>query len=76
MRVWIDQDECTGSGLCEVLEPNVFVLGGDGLAVVRDGDSTVPAGAANAVTVPSECERQVLEASQACPGRCIRVESE
>lgn len=76
MRVWIDQDECTGAGLCEVLEPSVFVIGADGLAAVRDGDSALPAGPAGALTVSPDCEREVLEASQACPGRCIRIESE
>lgn len=76
MKVWIDQDECTGSGLCEVIEPSVFAIGEDGLAVVRDGNSTLPAGPAGTVTVSPEAERQVLEAGQACPGRCIRIESE
>lgn len=73
MKVWIDQDECTGSGLCEVLEPSVFEIGEDGLAVVRDGDVTLPPGPEGTVTVSAECERRVLEAGQACPGRCIRI---
>jgi ferredoxin len=76
MKVWIDQDECTGSGLCELIEPSVFVIGAEGLAVVRDGDAVLPAGPAGTVTVSPEIERQVEEASQACPGRCIRIESE
>ena len=76
MKVWIDQDRCTGSGLCELLEPIVFTIGEDGLAVVHDGDSVLPAGPAGTVTVSPESERQVLEASQACPGRCIRIDSE
>lgn len=76
MKVWIDQEACTGAGLCELLEPSVFAIDADGLAVVRDGDATVPPGPGGAVTVAPEAERQVLEASQACPGRCIRIESE
>jgi ferredoxin len=36
----------------------------------------VPPGPAGTVTVSPENERQVLEASQACPGGCIRIESE
>ncbi|MSX37440.1 MAG: ferredoxin, partial [Actinobacteria bacterium] len=24
MKVWIDQDLCTGDGLCEEISPNVF----------------------------------------------------
>lgn len=76
MRVWIDQDECTGSGLCEVLEPSVFGIGADGLAVVRNGDSALPSGPTGALTVSPDFEREVLEACQACPGRCIRIESD
>ncbi|MSX16279.1 MAG: ferredoxin, partial [Actinobacteria bacterium] len=26
MKVWIDQDLCTGDGLCEEISPNVFTL--------------------------------------------------
>ncbi|MXX02152.1 MAG: ferredoxin, partial [Acidimicrobiia bacterium] len=39
MKVWIDQDLCTGDGLCEEIAPDVFVLLDDGLAYVRDGDT-------------------------------------
>lgn len=76
MKVWIDQDECTGSGLCEAIEPDVFAIGTDGLAVVCDGDAALPSGRAGALTVPPDHEREVLEAGQACPGRCIRIESD
>jgi ferredoxin len=70
MKVWIDQDQCTGSGLCEAIEPSVFLLDAEGLATVRDGDTE------DAVTVPPQYERQVEEAAQACPGACIRIESD
>jgi ferredoxin len=76
MKVWIDQDECTGSGLCEAIEPSVFVIDAEGLAAVRDGDTVAPPGPEGTVTVSPEYERQVLEAGQACPGCCIRIESE
>ncbi|HEY3673201.1 MAG TPA: ferredoxin, partial [Acidimicrobiia bacterium] len=26
MKVWIDQDLCTGDGLCEEIAPSVFTL--------------------------------------------------
>ena len=26
MKVWIDQDLCTGDGLCEEIAPDVFAL--------------------------------------------------
>ena len=38
MKVWIDQDLCTGDGLCEEIAPDVFVLLDDGLAYVKEGD--------------------------------------
>ena len=34
MKVWIDQDLCTGDGLCEEIAPDVFTLLDDGLAYV------------------------------------------
>ena len=37
MRVWIDQDECSGVGVCVQDCPQVFVLGSDGLAYVTVG---------------------------------------
>ena len=38
MRVWIDQDLCTGDGLCVDHAPNVFVMLEDGIAyVVENG---------------------------------------
>ncbi|MQA87377.1 MAG: ferredoxin [Streptosporangiales bacterium] len=74
MKVWIDQEECTGSGLCELIEPEVFTLGDDGLAYVREGDRVLPGGAAGSALVSQECEDNVLEARQGCPGRCIQVE--
>ena len=39
MKVWIDQDLCTGDGLCEEIAPDVFTLLDDGLAyVVEEGN--------------------------------------
>src|SRR5204862_6306951 len=37
MKVWIDQDLCTGDGLCEEIAPAVFTLLDDGLAHVKEG---------------------------------------
>jgi ferredoxin len=62
MRVWIDQDYCTGSGLCQLIEPRVFAIGGDGLARVHASE------------VPPECEDEVRDAAESCPGGCIRLE--
>jgi ferredoxin len=38
MKVWIDQDLCTGDGLCEEIAPAVFTLLDDGLAYVKESD--------------------------------------
>jgi ferredoxin len=66
MKVWIDQDLCTGDGLCEEICPSVFTLLDDGLAYVKQGEglALVPAGMEDAVT----------EASEECPGECIFIE--
>lgn len=74
MRVWIDQDLCTGSGLCELIEPRVFVIADDGLARVRQDDRVLPPGPGGAALVPDGCADRVREAGQSCPGGCIRVE--
>ena len=53
MKVWIDQDLCTGDGLCEEIAPDVFAMLDDGLAYVKDGDKILsePGGAAGVVPV-------------------------
>ena len=69
MRVWIDQDLCTGDGLCEEIAPDVFVLLDDGLAYVREGDKIYaeekgnPQGAAGVATVPAGQEDIAIESA-------------
>ena len=46
MKVWIDQDLCTGDGLCEEIAPDVFTLLDDGLAYVKEGSRSSPTRAA------------------------------
>ena len=43
MKVWIDQDLCTGDGLCEEIAPDVFVGLDDGLFYVKEGDKVYAA---------------------------------
>lgn len=76
MRVWIDQDLCTGDGLCEEICPAVFTLLDDGLAYVKEGDKVMdnPGGAEGVALVPSELEDAVTEAAEECPGECIFIE--
>ena len=48
MKVWIDQDLCTGDGLCEEIAPDVFTLLDDGLAYVREKDKIFATAKGNA----------------------------
>jgi ferredoxin len=76
MKVWIDQDLCTGDGLCEEIAPAVFTLLDDGLAYVKEGTDvkSEPGGSAGMAAVPAELEDAVVEASEECPGECIFIE--
>ena len=76
MKVWIDQDLCTGDGLCEEIAPAVFQLLGDGLAYVKESGQvrSDPGGAAGTVLVPTDLEEVVGEAADECPGECIFTE--
>ena len=80
MKVWIDQDLCTGDGLCEEIAPDVFVLLDDGLAYVREGDKIYAAaegneeGAAGLAVVPAGQEDITIESAEECPGECIFIE--
>ncbi|MGD0219963.1 MAG: ferredoxin [Acidimicrobiales bacterium] len=76
MKVWIDQDLCTGDGLCEEICPAVFTLQDDGLAYVKDGATvmTDPGGVKGMVVVADGLEDAVTEAAEECPGECIFIE--
>ncbi len=76
MKVWIDQDLCTGDGLCEEIAPAVFTLLDDGLAYVKEGDKVFsePGGAEGLATVPAELEDATIESAEECPGECIFIE--
>ncbi len=80
MKVWIDQDLCTGDGLCEEIAPDVFVLLDDGLAYVVEGDKVFaaekgnPEGAEGLAVVPAGQEDLVVESAEECPGECIFIE--
>lgn len=80
MKVWIDQDLCTGDGLCEEIAPDVFVLLDDGLAYVREGPKIYAAsegnteGSGGTAVVPVGQEEIAVEAAEECPGECIFIE--
>ena len=83
MRVWIDQELCTGDALCEEMCPDSFEVGDDGLAFVREdakhfGETRVFSGEQSGPTfqarIPAGYEDSVVEAAEECPGECIFIE--
>lgn len=85
LMVWIDQDLCTGDGICEEIAPDVFIGRDDGLWVVKEeashfGTSIVfdgeqaPDGARGVARVPDSQIDIVVEAAEECPGECIMIE--
>ncbi len=78
MKVWIDQDLCTGDGLCVDHCPEVFTLLDDGIAYVLDGDRVLndPGGAECAAPVPPGREQATIDAALECPGECIFIEAD
>ena len=80
MRVWIDQDLCTGDGLCTDHCPDLFVLLDDGISYVREATTGLvandPGGRACQVVVPRKLEDQAIQAALVCPGECIFLEED
>ncbi len=76
MRVWIDQDLCTGDGLCVDHCPSVFTLLEDGIAYVVEAGTVLndPGGSGSLAEVPTRFERDVVESAEVCPGECIFIE--
>jgi len=75
MQVWIDQDCCTGAGLCVDRCPDLFIVLEDGIGYVRDGDDVLT-GPDQVGPVPPRHERDAIDAAEHCPGECIYVEWE
>ncbi len=73
LRVWIDQDLCTGDGLCVQYAPEVFEFDIDGLAYVKDGDGRMLAAPESRADVPAGLRLDVIASAQKCPGDCIHV---
>ena len=89
LMVWIDQDLCTGDGICEEIAPDVFVGRDDGLWVVKEeakhfgstivfdaagGEGHGPEGSSGLARVPDALIDDVIEAAEECPGECIMIE--
>ena len=73
LEVWIDQDLCTGDGLCVQLAPEVFEFDIDGLAYVKDEDGELRTTKGAAVWVPLIARSDVITSAKDCPGECIHV---
>ena len=89
LMVWIDQDLCTGDGICEEIAPDVFEARPDGLWVVKEaathfgtrivfddleGEGHGPEGSRGVARVPDSQIEDVIEAAEECPGECIMIE--
>ena len=76
MRVWIDQDLCTGDGICIDHCPDVFVQLEDGIAYVAEAGEVLndPGGSASLAHVPVRKVDDVIHAAELCPGECIFIE--
>lgn len=76
VRVWIDQDLCTGDGLCLDHCPDVFVQLEDGIAYVAEEGQALhdPGGSGSLAWVSLRNYQAVIDAAEACPGECIFIE--
>ncbi|GGO82842.1 ferredoxin [Wenjunlia tyrosinilytica] len=73
LEVWIDQDLCTGDGICAQYAPEVFELDIDGLAYVKGTDDELRRQPGETVPVPLPLLQDVADSAKECPGDCIHV---
>ncbi|NEB02286.1 ferredoxin [Streptomyces sp. SID13726] len=73
LEVWIDQDLCTGDGICAQYAPEVFELDIDGLAYVKGADDELLQGPGATTPVPLPLLTDVVDSVKECPGECIHV---
>jgi len=73
LRVWVDQDLCTGDGLCVQYAPEVFEFDVDGLAYVKNATGDLLANPGARTDVPAHLRLDVIDAAKDCPGDCIHV---
>jgi ferredoxin len=74
LQVWIDQDLCTGDGLCVQYAPEVFEFDVDGLAYVKSATGELFAAPGARADVPDKLRLDVISSAEECPGDCIHVE--
>ncbi|MFI7009555.1 ferredoxin [Streptomyces sp. NPDC050145] len=73
LEVWIDQDLCTGDGICVQYAPEVFELDIDGLAYVKSADDELLTEPGVTTPVPLPLLTDVVASAKECPGDCIHV---
>ncbi|MCP8708442.1 ferredoxin [Streptomyces thermocarboxydus] len=73
LEVWIDQDLCTGDGICAQYAPEVFELDIDGLAYVKNEQDELLQEKGAATPVPLTLLTDVVDSAKECPGECIHV---
>jgi ferredoxin len=73
LEVWIDQDLCTGDGICAQYAPEVFELDIDGLAYVKSSQDELLQAPGATTPVPLTLLRDVADSAKECPGDCIHV---
>jgi len=74
LEVWIDQDLCTGDGICAQYAPEVFELDIDGLAYVKaEGEEELRTAPGATAPVPLTILQDVVASAKECPGECIHV---
>ena len=73
LLVRVDQDLCTGDGLCVQYAPEVFEFDVDGLAYVKDADGELLLAPGATTPVPSGLALEVIDSAKECPGECIYV---
>lgn len=89
LMVWIDQDLCTGDGICSEICPDVFVAREDGLWVVKEeashygttiifdgeeGPGHGPDMGRGVARIPESQIDTAVDAAEECPGECIMIE--
>jgi ferredoxin len=74
--VWIDQDLCTGDGLCIDHCPDAFVQLEDGIAYVAERGVALndPGSSGSLAIVEQRDQLAVVQAAEVCPGECIFIE--
>ena len=75
VRVWVDQNLCTGDGLCVQYAPEVFEFDVDGLAYVKNDTGELQLAPGVQADVPAHLRLEVIDAARDCPGECIHVVS-